>query len=209
VKLINLSLGNVMLLKNAGDTIFLKAGDLLHEEGSLFTHVFYIVSGEVRILSKGITLDKFSAGHLLGLATFLNHEQNYLYSGVVQTDTIVTAIQIDTFETLLLKNKDLRNYLLNMLCSRIEQVNDMYDFILKTTKEFIVFYELNELLCQSKQTIKTVSKKQLKEKVIVCSKTFSKALTKLKNKQIIQFDRNTITILNSKKLAELVEDMRF
>ena len=85
--------------------------------------------------------------------------------------------------------------------------NKIKSISLKNVRQKVVDYILQEYIVQKQLVISLkMNKEEIANFIGIPRPSLSRELSKLRNEEIIKFDRNTITILDIEKLEEILFD---
>lgn len=107
----DLSIDNQKLLLSYGNILVYKKGHLLFQEGDVATKVYMIIDGEIKLLNRTknnspFFIDLKGKNDLVGVLTIFSNG-NYLNSAEVAVDSQLVEFHRDTFESLIINNKEL------------------------------------------------------------------------------------------------------
>lgn len=106
----DLSIDNQKLLLSYGNILIYKKGHLLFQEGEVATKVYMIIDGEIKLSNRTKNNYPFfnpkGENDLVGVLTIFS-SGNYLNSAEVAVDSQLVEFHRDTFESLIINNKEL------------------------------------------------------------------------------------------------------
>ena len=106
-----------------------------------------------------------------------------------------------------LKDNILENFMM-LLSDKVVMLNNKIKSIsLKNVRQKVVDYILQEYIVQKQLVISLkMNKEEIASFIGIPRPSLSRELSKLRDEEIIKFDRNTITILDIEKLEEILFD---
>lgn len=154
---------------------------------------------------KNVTLTQLKAGNIFGEAIIFSNAHKYPATIIPITDCRVMFISRNEIVRICSDNKIVLKNFMNLLSNKILMLNKkVKELSLDTLREKICFYILEQYKRQNNMKIKlTMSREGLAKYMGVQRPSLSREMIKLKNDEIIDFDRNTITI----KDLDLIEEI--
>lgn len=175
---------------------------VIHFDGEVCNKMEIILTGKVVVDSIDeaghlLTISDFYAGDILGGHLLFSKNPYYPMTISTQSPTQILEIEKETMFNLLSMNP-------GMLQAYLESVSDnafilgdkIKNYVNKTIRESIMNYLNYESKKQNSNHIKIgITKKALAEKIGVQRTSLSRELAKMRDDGLIEFDRDTITIL--------------
>jgi CRP/FNR family cyclic AMP-dependent transcriptional regulator len=113
-------------------------GDIVFEQNSLGTEMYYIKEGEVAAIIDGITLAMLGAGEIFGEMSLFYNIKRTATIRVSRDNTVLGVLPRDEFEDILLHNKkyahELIYRLFNILPQRLRNLNEKYKAAISTLR---------------------------------------------------------------------------
>lgn len=188
-------------------------GQILFQEGDICENIAIIEEGAIqleRIYSsgKGIILNKLSKGDVFGEALVISSKA--LYPATVIAKSYCKIIFINRKEIIKLcsENEKILENFITLLSDKVIMLNKkVKSTSLKSVKHKVVDYILEKSnASNSNVIILNESKEEIAGLLGIPRPSLSRALISLRNENIIDFDRNSITILNVDELEEKLFD---
>lgn len=172
-----------------------------------------ILDGQVevqRIYSSGkhIVLKRMTAGEVFGEAIIFSKINKYPATIISMSKSNVAFIKKeDIIQLCILEESILKNFI-TLLSDKIFILNNKIKNIsFKTVKQKVINYILEQMHEQKSSTIVLkANKEQISSLIGIPRPSLSRELMKLRDEEIIDFDKNTITICNIDALEEELID---
>lgn len=172
-----------------------------------------ILDGQVevqRIYSSGkhIVLKRMTAGEVFGEAIIFSKINKYPATIISISKSNVAFIRKeDIIQLCILEESILKNFI-SLLSDKIFILNNKIKNIsFKTVKQKVINYILEQMHEQKSSTIVLkANKEQISSLIGIPRPSLSRELMKLRDEEIIDFDKNTITICNIDALEEELID---
>ena len=172
-----------------------------------------ILDGQVevqRIYSSGkhIVLKRMTAGEVFGEAIIFSKINKYPATIISMSKSNVAFIRKeDIIQLCILEESILKNFI-TLLSDKIFILNNKIKNIsFKTVKQKVINYILEQMHEQKSSTIVLkANKEQISSLIGIPRPSLSRELMKLRDEEIIDFDKNTITICNIDALEEELID---
>lgn len=172
-----------------------------------------ILDGQVevqRIYSSGkhIVLKRMTAGEVFGEAIIFSKINKYPATIISISKSNVAFIKKeDIIQLCILEESILKNFI-SLLSDKIFILNNKIKNIsFKTVKQKVINYILEQMHEQKSSTIVLkANKEQISSLIGIPRPSLSRELMKLRDEEIIDFDKNTITICNIDALEEELID---
>lgn len=172
-----------------------------------------ILDGQVevqRIYSSGkhIVLKRMTAGEVFGEAIIFSKINKYPATIISMSKSNVAFIRKeDIIQLCILEESILKNFI-SLLSDKIFILNNKIKNIsFKTVKQKVINYILEQMHEQKSSTIVLkANKEQISALIGIPRPSLSRELMKLRDEEIIDFDKNTITICNIDALEEELID---
>lgn len=172
-----------------------------------------ILDGQVevqRIYSSGkhIVLKRMTAGEVFGEAIIFSKINKYPATIISMSKSNVAFIKKeDIIQLCILEESILKNFI-SLLSDKIFILNNKIKNIsFKTVKQKVINYILEQMHEQKSSTIVLkANKEQISSLIGIPRPSLSRELMKLRDEEIIDFDKNTITICNIDALEEELID---
>ena len=145
-----------------------------------------------------LTISVFSDRDIIGANLIFASRNSYPMTVVSDTDSIVLHLNRELILNLCTNNNCFMTELLREISDRTLVLTDKINAIsLKTIRQKVTDFLLFEYHLQKSKTIKlSISKKDLSERLGVQRTSLSRELNKMRKDGILDFDANSISILN-------------
>ncbi len=188
-------------------------GQILFQEGDLCENIGIIEEGYIqleRIYSSGksIILAKLSAGDVFGEALVISSKALYPATVIAKSDCKIIFINKKEIIKICSSNENILENFLTLLSDKVIMLNKkVKSTSLKSVKHKVVDYILERYNSINSDTIKlNESKEDIAGLLGIPRPSLSRELIKLRDENIIDFDRNSITILSIDELEEKLFD---
>lgn len=188
-------------------------GQILFQEGDICENIGIIEEGIVqleRIYSSGkvIILNKLSKGDVFGEALVISSKALYPATVIAKSDCKIIFINRKEILKLCSANQRILENFITLLSDKVIMLNKkVKSTSLKSVKHKVVDYILDKSTMLDSNVIKlNESKEDIAGYLGIPRPSLSRELIKLRDENIIEFDRNSITILNFQELEEKLFD---
>lgn len=188
-------------------------GQILFQEGDICENIGIIEEGIVqleRIYSSGkvIILNKLSKGDVFGEALVISSKALYPATVIAKSDCKIIFINRKEILKLCSANERILENFITLLSDKVIMLNKkVKSTSLKSIKHKVVDYILDKSTMLDSNVIKlNESKEDIAGYLGIPRPSLSRELIKLRDENIIEFDRNSITILNFQELEEKLFD---
>lgn len=182
-------------------------------EGDLCNKIGIVLNGAVEIQKiyesgKSLTIATLIEGKIFGEAIIFSTKTTYPSTIMACTKAIILFIPKDSIMHLCSTNSLFLNGFMSLLSNKILMLNKrLKNMSYHTIREKLSNYILEEHEAQKNLTFKmNKSKKQLSEMLGIPRPSLSREFIKLREEGIIDFDRNSITILDITALKSILEN---
>lgn len=188
-------------------------GQILFQEGDICENIGIIEEGLIqleRIYSSGksIVLAKLSEGDVFGEALVISSKSLYPATIIAKSDCKIVFINRKEILKLCSKNEKILENFITLLSDKVIMLNKkVKSTSLKSVKHKVIDYILEKRNISTSNIIKlNESKEDIATYLGIPRPSLSRELIKLRDGQLIDFDRSTITILNNEGLEEELFD---
>lgn len=188
-------------------------GQILFQEGDICENIGIIEEGLIqleRIYSSGksIVLAKLSAGDVFGEALVISSKSLYPATVIAKSDCKIIFINKKEIMKLCSSNEKILENFVTLLSDKVIMLNKkVKSTSLKSVKHKVVDYILEKSNVAKSNVIKlNESKEDIAAYLGIPRPSLSRELIKLRDEKIIDFDRNSITILKFDELEEKLFD---
>lgn len=188
-------------------------GEIIAHEGEECRYLGLIIKGSIelqRIYSSGryIVLNRLIEGDVFGEALVFANKSEYPATIMTTVDCKVLFIDRNEILNLCIKETRILENFIGLLSTKVLMLNNRIKSIsFKTVKEKVVNFILEEAKNQKNEVIKLkVSKEAISASLGIPRPSLSRELINLREEGLIEFDRNTITIINKEDLEEELFD---
>lgn len=187
-----------------------KKGDIIFSEDDECETLNLIIAGTVEIqkidpFGKVLSIAEFGTGELFGEMLIFSDRNTFPINVISKNGTTVLHMQKDAVIKLCQGNEGFLYEYLRIISNKAMILNmKLNEVTLKTIRQKICEYILNQYKEQKslKVTLK-ITKKEWADKLGVQRPSLSRELIKLKEEEIIDYDKNTILIKDLDSLKEL------
>lgn len=180
-------------------------------EDDICSSIGIIISGSVEVQKiyesgKSLTLAALSCGKIFGEVIIFSNKNTYPSTIVSSDKSEIMFIPKESILKLCRENSIFLNNFMTLLSNKILMLNKKVKTMsFQTIKQKLANYILEEYTAQKSIMIKMAySKKQLAEQLGIPRPSLSRELINMRNDKLIDFNKNTIKILNIKGLEELL-----
>lgn len=179
-----------------------KKGQIIHLEGEKCRGAEIIIKGVVvieRITESGdlMTITVFNPDDMLGGNLIFSKNPFYPLTVTARTDVTILSIEKSLLLELCEKNHDFLRIFLEYISDHTLLLGDkIKNYTNRSIRERLLIYLENEAKIQgSNRILLKTTKKELADKFGIQRTSLSRELQKMKNDGIIDFDKNSITII--------------
>ena len=172
-----------------------------------------ILDGQVEVQriylsGKHIVLKRMTAGEVFGEAIIFSKINKYPATIISMSKSNVAFIKKEDIIQLCILEESILNNFISLLSDKIFILNNKIKNIsFKTVKQKVINYILEQMHEQKSSTIVLkANKEQISSLIGIPRPSLSRELMKLRDEEIIDFDKNTITICNIDSLEEELID---
>lgn len=185
-----------------------KPGATVYNEGNVGNHIFYIIKGEVKTYKvnedgKELITDLFKERSFFGFTSFLINKP-YTENAKAITPTEIIKLEKSELLSLIRSDPQLGLNFMDLLSNNLDNVKEhlmhiAYDSVRKKTADTLL-----ELIPDgSKEKQIHISRSDLASRIGIAKETLTRTLTDFKNERLIRTNRNTIEVLNQRKLMSI------
>ena len=188
-------------------TIFTKhyfKDTVIHLQNEICTTMDIVLNGKVIVQNidengNVITISKFYNSELFGAHLLFSSQNTYPMTIIAHSDTIILKIEKTKIIDLCKSNEVFLIEYLNQISDRSNTLANVINKVSrKSIRSCIIdFLKYEKTLQNSNKIHLTISKKELSEKFGVQRTSLSRELNKMKNDNLIEFDKDSITIIDS------------
>lgn len=190
-----------------------KKGEIIASEDDECNNLGLVIEGTIeiqRIYSSGkyIVLQRFNRSEVFGEVIVFSKKNTYPATVIAVTDCRIFYIKKEDIVKLCAKQEILLSNFMSLLSNKILMLNRKIKSIsLKSVKHKVIDYILEQRKMQKSDIIKLkLSKEQIASMLGIPRPSLSRELMNLRDAQYIEFNRDTITILNIEDLEEELFD---
>lgn len=190
------------------ERLLYKPGTTVYLEGNVGNHIFYIVKGEVKTYKtnedgKELITDLFKDQSFFGFTSFLTNKP-YTENAEAILPTEIIKVEKNELLSLIKSNPQLGLNFLDQLTSDLDAVKEhlmhlAYDSVRKKTADALLQLtpeDTNEKLIR-------ISRSDLASMIGIAKETLTRTLTDFRDEKLIRTNRNTIQVVNSRKLMDI------
>ncbi|MFL0250404.1 Crp/Fnr family transcriptional regulator [Clostridium neuense] len=180
-------------------------------EDDICSSIGIILNGSVEVQKiyesgKNLTLAALGCGKIFGEVIIFSNKNTYPSTIVSSEKSEIMFIPKESILKLCKENSIFLNNFMTLLSNKILMLNKKVKTMsFQTIKQKLANYILEEHALQKNMMIKMAySKKQLAEQLGIPRPSLSRELINMRNDELIDFNKNSIKILNIKGLEELL-----
>ncbi|MCK5638189.1 MAG: response regulator [Flavobacteriaceae bacterium] len=183
-------------------------GASIYCEGNNSNHIFYIISGTVKTfknneIGKELITGIFKKQNFFGFTSFLKNKA-YDENAVALKKTIVQKVTKPEILKLVKQNPQMAINFMDLLSENLNKIKDQlihlaYDSVRKKTADALL--QLNH--DNQKGYVIKISRSDLANIIGIAKETLIRTLTDFKEENLIKTDRNSIEIVNFKKIKSI------
>ncbi|MDS0524265.1 Crp/Fnr family transcriptional regulator [Clostridium sp. SHJSY1] len=184
-------------------------GEVIAHEDQECRSLGLILEGHIEIIrlyssGKSITIQKLGVGDVFGEALVFSSHSNYPATIEAVEKTNIIFINKEEVLKLCLEEEIILENFMTLLSDKVFMLNGKIKSIsFKSLKQRVVNYLIKQSRLQKSLTIKLKdSKESIASYLAMPRPSLSRELIKLRDENLINFDRNTITIFNIEDLEE-------
>lgn len=185
-----------------------KKNSVIYFQNEKCTRFDIILKGTIivqEIDSKGnvLTISEFSIGDVLGGNLLFSNRNFYPMTVLSKTDSTILHIKKDLVLKLCQMNAIfLNNFLISISDKTLILTDKIKSLSMKTIRQCIIDFLIYESFSQCSSTIKLEhTKKELAEKFGIQRPSLSRELNKMRKDGLIEYNANSITIINVQPLS--------
>lgn len=182
---------------------------VIANEGEICNSLGLVIDGFVeiqRIYSTGkhIVLKRMGPGEVFGEALMFSNKNEYPATIISSSDSIIYYLKEDDIIHLCLKDEMILKNFITLLSNKIFVLNRKIKMIsFKTLREKVINFIFEQVKKQKSSTVKLkINKEQIAALLGIPRPSLSRELMKLRDDGFIEFDRNTIKVLDIEALEE-------
>lgn len=190
-----------------------KKGEIIAQEDDYCHSLGLIIKGTIiieRLYSSGkeIIMKRLKNGDVFGEALIFSEFNKYPATVMAGEDSTVLYLNKSEIMKLFSFNSKFMENFLSLLSEKVIILNDKIKILsLKTVKQKVADYIIKECACQKSNTIKLKgSKEELALYLGIPRPSLSRELIKLRDENLIEFDRHNINVINLENLEEVLFD---
>lgn len=184
-------------------------GDIIFTEDDKCNNLSIILEGNIEIqkidaLGKVLTVALFDAGETFGENLIFGDKNNYPMTVSSKTDSVVLHMQKSSVVKLCQMSSDFLYEYLRIISNRAISLSaKLREVTLKTIRQKICEFILNQYKLQNNVKISLpMTKKDLADNLGVQRPSLSRELIKMKEEELIDYDKDIIIIKNLEALEE-------
>ncbi|MCT4507489.1 MAG: Crp/Fnr family transcriptional regulator [Tepidibacter sp.] len=185
--------------------------ELIAIEGDSLTSIGILLSGNVEIQKiypsgKTLTISTLSSGDIFGEVIVFSQKNSYPATLIPITSTKIMFMSKEDILKICTINPDILKNFMSLLSNKILMLNKKVKTLsYQTIREKIASYVLDEYSKQKKLLINIPhSRQEMSEQFAVTRPSLSRELIKMREEELIEFNRNTILIKNLGKLEDFI-----
>ncbi|MEO9005433.1 MAG: response regulator [Ginsengibacter sp.] len=190
-----------------------KKKERIYSEGNRPTSLYYIAKGKVKTLKtndngKELVVGLYNKNDFLGYIALLE-QTNYQDTAVAMEDTELTEIPKEDFELLINNNRDVSRKFIQLLAKNISEKKEQllgmaYNSLRKKVAEALITLNNKYNQGSEKALPINITRESLASIAGTATESLIRTLGDFKNEKLIAIEESVITILNAKKLENLI-----
>ena len=187
-------------------------GDIVAIAGEPVKNLFIILSGSVKgemidYSGKTIKIEDIEAPRPLATAFLFGKENLFPVTVTANNDVRILAIPVPEFLKLLQKNTQILKNYLNSISSRSQFLSQKLHFLnFKTIREKVAHFLLQQIGDRLHSIELNTTQQQFAELLGVTRPSLARVLSEMQREKLFIIERKTVTILNRKKLNEILQN---
>ena len=180
----------------------------MYSEGNVGNHIYYVIKGEVKTFKvnedgKELITDLFKDKSFFGFTSFLTNKP-YTENAEAIVPTEIIKLEKNELLSLIKSDPQLGLNFMDLLSNNLENVKEhlihiAYDSVRKKTADTLL-----QLIREgSKGKEIQISRSDLASIIGIAKETLTRTLTDFRDERLIRTDRNTIEVLNQRKLMNI------
>lgn len=154
---------------------------------------------------KSITLAKQSEGNIFGEVIFFSNKNTYPATIFSLNKTKIMYLPKQSILNLFNKYPIILNNFMRLLSNRVLMLNSkVKELSFDTIREKLCYYILEEYRKQKTFKIKTLTRKKMSDFMGLQRPSLSREFIKMKNEGLIDYDKNTIKILDLESIEDII-----
>ncbi|WP_099187880.1 Crp/Fnr family transcriptional regulator [Tepidibacter mesophilus] len=185
--------------------------ELIAIEGDPLNSIGIVISGNVEIQKiypsgKTLTISTLSSGNIFGEVIVFSQKNTYPATLLPITSVDIMFISKEDILKICTINPDILKNFMSLLSNKILMLNKKVKTLsYQTIREKISSYLLDEYTKQKKLLIKIpYSRQEMSEQFAVTRPSLSRELIKMREEELIAFDKNTILIKDLDRLEDCI-----
>lgn len=186
---------------------------VIYTEGNHPARLFYIQKGKVKTFKtnndgKELTIGLFNEGDFLGYTALLE-ESVYKESAEAIDDTEIAIIPKEEFETLINNNREVTQQFIRLLAKNISEKEEQllglaYNSLRKRVADALMTLQLKYNKGDQERFSIHISREDLANIAGTATESLIRTLSDFKSEKLIEIKDGNITIINEKKLADML-----
>ena len=171
-----------------------KKGVYLFKEGDSNKSLYFLLSGEVRVLKSKYMLWTAQSRELVGLSSFFSERSIYDFSVKASVDSEVLKLNTNSLMNMVSRDPIFSRAIMQVLCHRVKMAQNRTISLLETPAKNRL---INEIIIKTESTDKTqyeFSLEELSEAVGISLRLTRQLLKKLEKRKLLEHYQGTLTI---------------
>jgi DNA-binding response OmpR family regulator len=200
-------------LTDINNSNYYKKKQVIYSEGNRPVSLFYIQKGKVKTFKtndygKGLAIGLYSTGDFLGHIALLENS-NYHETAVALEETELSIIPKEDFELLINKNSDVSKKFIRLLAKDISEKEEQllgmaYNSLRKKVANALMALYKKYNTGENEVFPIDLTRESLASIAGTATESLIRTLSEFKNEKLIDINESIITILNRKKLENLL-----
>lgn len=200
-------------LTDVNNNNYYKKKQVIYSEGNRPVSLFYIQKGKVKTFKtndygKGLAIGLYSTGDFLGHIALLENS-NYHETAVALEETELSIIPKEDFELLINKNSDVSKKFIRLLAKDISEKEEQllgmaYNSLRKKVANALMALYKKYNTDENEAFPIDLTRESLASIAGTATESLIRTLSEFKNEKLIDINESIITIVNKKKLENLL-----
>lgn len=180
--------------------VHFKKGEYLFEEGVNDAHIYFILSGEVKILKGKWVLWCAVREELIGISSFFAEGTAYNFSARASSDSVVMKVSSNDFRVMLVSNPEFSRTIMEMMCERINLTQVRSKNLLRYSSKYRLIAEVIKYVNKTGVKKLDITIEELSELIGVSRRLVRKIINELEDKKLLKRKNNELIIHDLKGL---------
>lgn len=175
-------------------------GDFLFKEGEEDDSVYFLETGELKIMKLKWVLWSAKPKEFVGISSFFSDNSTYSFSARATKDSEVFRIKNELFRKILENEPDFSRYIMDLLCDRIAFTTQRTKSLMEKSSKYRLIKEISNAVSENLSTIIPYSLEELSESVGVSKRLIRSIISEFEQKGLLVRTKNQLHIRDLKGL---------